>query len=65
MTFGVLKNWVWCEHCLGWKDADEVSFIEMKEDVYGKDLLSFACDGCGKDTIDSIVISSVTKPRGG
>ena len=41
---GELKNWVWCEHCLGWKDADEVSFIEMKEDVYGKDLLSFACD---------------------
>ena len=38
---GELRNWAWCEHCLGWKDADEVSFIEMKEDVYGKDLLSF------------------------
>jgi len=61
---GVLKNWVWCEHCFEWKDADEVSFIEMKEDVYGKDLLTFSCDSCDKDTIDSIVISSVTKPIG-
>ena len=62
---GELRNWVWCEKCLEWKDADEVGFIEMKEDVYGKDLLSFACDACSKDTIDSIVVSSVTKPRGG
>tara|TARA_R110002051_G_scaffold312728_2_gene388141 strand:+ start:296 stop:493 length:198 start_codon:yes stop_codon:yes gene_type:complete len=65
MTMGELRNWAWCEHCFEWKDADEVSFIEMKEDVYGKDLLTFACDSCNKDTIDSIVISSATKPVGG
>jgi len=60
-----LHNWVWCDHCLEWKDTDEVSFIERKEDVYGKDLLTFTCDACGRDTIGSIIISSVSKPKGG
>jgi hypothetical protein len=65
MTVGELKNWAWCEHCLEWRNDDEVSFIEMKEDVYGKDLLTFSCDTCDKDTTDSIIVSSVTKPTGG
>jgi hypothetical protein len=65
MMVGELKNWAWCEHCFEWKDADEVSFIEMKEDLYGKDLLTFSCDTCHKDTIDSIVISATNKPKGG
>ena len=63
MTVGALKNWAWCEHCLEWKDDNEVSFIEMKEDLYGKDLLTFACDTCNKETADSFVVSSVTRPR--
>ena len=39
------------------------SFIEMKEDLYGKDLLTFACDTCNKETADSFVVSSPTRPR--
>ena len=62
-AFGTLKNWAWCEHCLEWKDDNEVSFIEMKEDLYGKDLLTFACDTCNKETADSFVVSSPTRPR--
>jgi hypothetical protein len=65
MTAGELKNWAWCEHCFEWRDDDEVSFIEMKEDTYGKDLLTFSCDTCNKDTIDSIIVSSIAKPMGG
>jgi hypothetical protein len=64
MSFGTLKDWTWCEHCLEWKDAaGEVTFIEMKEDVYGKDLLTFACDTCHRETANALVISSPNKPR--
>ena len=63
MTVGELKNWAWCEHCLEWKDDNEVSFIEMKEDLYGKDLLTFACDTCSRETANSFIVSSPTKPR--
>jgi len=59
----MLARWVWCEHCLEWKDDEEVSFIEMKEDGYGKDLLTFACDTCNRETNDSIIVSSETKPK--
>ena len=59
-----LKNWAWCEHCLEWRDAcSEVTFIEMKEDIYGKDLLTFACDICHKETANAFVVSSPNKPR--
>jgi Zn finger protein HypA/HybF involved in hydrogenase expression len=63
MTFGNLRNWVWCEDCLEWKDADEVSFVGIKEDAYGKDLLRFLCDKCGNENENNI-ISSATRPRG-
>jgi len=64
MTFGKLRDWAWCEHCLEWKDTNEVNFIEIKEDIYGKDLLTFTCDTCDKETTGSIIVSSPTKPRG-
>ena len=44
-TVGELKNWVWCESCLEWKDAgEEVSFVNIAEDAYGKDVMTFECD---------------------
>ncbi len=64
MTFGVLKNWVWCEKCLDWKDADEVCFIGIEEDSFGKDVLHFLCDKCDLENKNNIV-SSVTKPMRG
>ena len=62
MTFGTLKNWVWCEKCLDWKDADEVSFISIEEDEFGKDILHFLCDHCDQRNSGNI-IESVNKPR--
>ena len=61
---GELKNWVWCEECLEWKDADEVTFVSIEEDSLGQDLMTFECDRCTKTNVNNIV-SSVTKPRGG
>ena len=63
MTFGNLRNWVWCEDCLEWKDADEVNFVSIEEDSFGEDMLTFACDKCGNDNKNNIFQSS-TRPRG-
>jgi len=64
MTFGILKNWVWCEDCLEWKDAgEEVSFMDISEDDFGKDVMTFKCDKCTK-TNKNIIISSITRPKG-
>ena len=64
MTVELLKNWVWCEDCLEWKDAgDEVSFVSIEEDSFGKDLMTFECDKVRKTNKNNI-ISSATKPRG-
>jgi len=63
-TVGELKNWVWCEDCLEWKDAgEEVSFVNIAEDSLGKDVMTFECDKCEKTNV-GIVISSATRPRG-
>ena len=58
-------NWVWCEDCLDWKDAgEEVSFVSIQEDSFGKDLMTFLCDKCENENKNN-VISSPTRPRGG
>ena len=63
MTFGTLKNWVWCEDCLEWKDAgEEVSFLNIEEDGFGKDVMTFECDKCDNQNKNN-VISSPTKPK--
>jgi len=63
MTVAELKNWVWCEDCLEWKDTEEVSFLGIAEDVFGNDVLTFECDKCENENKNNI-ISSVTKPKG-
>ena len=64
MTVALLKNWVWCEDCLEWKDAgEEVSFVNIEEDSFGKDLMTFECDRC-ENTNKNNIISSPTKPKG-
>ena len=63
-TVGELKKWVWCEDCLEWKDAgEEVGFVNIAEDTYGKDVMTFDCDRCEKTNV-GIVISSATRPKG-
>ena len=63
MTVGELKDWVWCEDCLDWKDTEEVSFLGITEDSFGKDILTFKCDECGNENKNNI-ISSVARPKG-
>ena len=64
MTVGLLKNWVWCEECLEWKDAgDEVTFVSIEQNSLGQDLMIFECDRCTKTNINNI-IQSPTKPKG-
>ncbi len=58
------KNWVWCYDCLDWKDAaNEVSFLNIEEDTFGKDVMTFLCDKCENEN-KNIVISSTSRPRG-
>lgn len=63
MTYGLLKNWVWCEDCLEFKDAgEEVSFVNIEEGVGGKDVMTFICDKCENEH-KNIVIVAATPPR--
>ena len=49
---------------LEWKDAgEEVSFMNIAEDVFGKDVMTFECDKCGNENKNNIT-SSATRPRG-
>ena len=63
MTVGELNDWVWCEDCLDWKNTEEVSFLGISEDSFGKDMLTFKCDKCENENENNI-ISSATRPRG-
>ena len=47
-TVGELKNWVWCEDCLDWKNTEEVSFLGIEDNSFGKEILTFECDKCRK-----------------
>ena len=58
-------NWVWCEDCLEWKNAGEdVAFISIDEDKFGKEVMAFTCDKCENDNKNN-VISAPVMPRGG
>ena len=58
------KNWVWCEDCLDWKDAaEEVSFLNIGEGSAGQDVMTFACDKCGNEHKNFIVVKE-TRPKG-
>ena len=57
MTAGILKNWVWCEDCLEWKDAGEEDLEEFPKMLLVK---MMKLDKLNKN----IVIPSVTRPRG-
>jgi len=58
-----LHLWLWCEHCLEWKDTDDL-LMAKEIDEYGKDLFTFTCDACKRDTIGSMVVSARAKPKG-
>ena len=58
-----LHLWLWCEHCLEWKDTDYL-LMAKEIDEHGKDLFTFTCNACKRDTIGSMVVSARAKPKG-
>jgi|TARA_B110001454_G_scaffold119033_1_gene111108 hypothetical protein len=65
MTVALLKNWVWCEDCLEWKDAgEEVSVLNISEGSAGEDVMAFNCDKCGNEN-KNFIVERETRPKGG
>jgi|TARA_R110002110_G_scaffold10574_1_gene52128 Zn finger protein HypA/HybF involved in hydrogenase expression len=62
-TVGELKNWVWCEDCLDWKNTEEVSFLGIADNSFGNEILTFECDKCGNENSNNIVTSK-SEPKG-
>jgi len=53
------KSWVYAdEH--GWIDLSEAKFLNISEDLYGRDKVSFEYDG---QEYKSMVISSNNRPK--
>ena len=64
MTVTELKNWVWCEDCLEWKDAgEEVSFLNISEGNACEDVMAFNCDKCGNEN-KNFIVARKTRPKG-
>ena len=62
--YGVIKNWVWCQNCLEWKDAGaEVTFMNIEENISGRDQLTFNCDECKTEHTGLVTVKDI-KPRG-
>jgi RNase P subunit RPR2 len=49
-----MKRWkspkirVYCKNCEEWMEESLVNFVDICEDMYGRDLLSFDCPKCGE-----------------
>jgi len=46
---------VHCQFCSEWKPADIVEFLDIQEDIDGKDIMIFSCPSC-KHTVQSFVV---------
>lgn len=38
---------VYCKKCKEWKTETEVEFLNIEEDIQGRDVLTFNCPDCG------------------
>ena len=34
---------VYCEHCSDWHSTDDVEFLNVEEDIQGRDVMYFMC----------------------
>ena len=39
-------NEVYCSHCKEWYTESEVQFLNIEEDMEGRDILTFTCHVC-------------------
>jgi RNase P subunit RPR2 len=37
---------VWCKECKEWIEESKTTFVDISEDIQGKDLLTFKCPTC-------------------
>ena len=44
---GPIRIWVHCTECKARKDALKVEFVNIEEDIQGRDLMTFKCEDCG------------------
>ena len=45
-THGPIRIWVHCTECKTRKDALKVEFVNIEEDIQGRDLMTFKCHDC-------------------
>ena len=41
------KGFVYCSKCNERRDSEKVKFLNIEEDFYGRDIMTFKCDKCG------------------
>lgn len=45
-----MRRWrpikVKCKECDEWKDEDKTEFVDIEEDLQGRDILTFICPDC-------------------
>jgi len=41
--------------CFGWAAADSVEFVNIEEDIYGRDVMTFVCPSC-QNQVKSLVV---------
>jgi Zn finger protein HypA/HybF involved in hydrogenase expression len=48
----------WCKDCDEWQDTRKVEFIDIQENAYGEDSLTFVCPLC--DTTQTSLVTGTT-----
>ena len=46
---------VWCKHCQEFHDVGEVEFLDVEEDITGRDVMSFHCPIADQDSKSFVV----------
>lgn len=49
-----MKNTVFCSECNEWYYAEDIEFLNIEEDISGRDLVTFVCKRCGEETISLV-----------
>ena len=44
-----MKIKVYCDKCMNWIDEKTVEFLNIEEDIHGRDKLTFKCPVCGTE----------------
>lgn len=53
------KAAVYCPSCNEWHQADKVEFLNIEEDIQGRDQMTFTCPSCKYRVKSSVVLKNV------